>query len=52
MLHLWIQKNSKTSGHSRLVLNITDKINLKKSYKWVIQWVIILQEEYISIKLK
>ena len=28
-------ENSKTSEHHRLLLNLTDKINLKRSYKYV-----------------
>ena len=35
MLYLWTLKNSKTSDHHRLWLNLTYKVNLNKSDKYV-----------------
>ena len=34
-LHLWILKNSKTPDPHRLLLNFSDKINLKTSDKYI-----------------
>ena len=43
-------ENSKTSGHYRLLLNLSDKISLKRKGKYVASWNLCIYYTWKNIK--